>query len=450
MVCVAVSPAPRGCGVDKEQSLEVWKNVATQGGVRIFIANGLSSLALSRFTPRDAAMPPNAMTHEEKIRDAKRRAEEMKAKAAAKRAAKEAAAGGASAPPPPVAAADERFTLGEHSLILIDWDDTLFPTSAWKDRIQEGAAHPPRPAKIHALCQAISTLIGTLKQHGDVKLVTHGTKSWYEHSSKILTPETKALLDGLDHRYRDSHGDKYMRKKPAGSKYTTDIGVEVDNYGEWFKTDMFFHFISEKKQPRKWDETHLAEKVILPRQVLIVGDGRAEKRSYDEHGNQALIYARRPGHAAVASVGLKGVFLKEGPSFDELVLQQRWAAAHVASTFLAPNDFRTLVWDITGFPEWVSSLKAGANAYQPLSRGTLLGDAGGGGGGGVAPMEFGAAAGNDDEDEAMQTALALSMAEAAANAGALTAAPTEAPQPAAAEDDDEARAMEEAIALSLS
>ena len=40
----------------------------------------------------------------------------------------------------------------------------------------------------------------------------------------------------------------------------------------------FFAFISEKKQPVRWDETHLPPKVILPKQVLILGDGQAEKR----------------------------------------------------------------------------------------------------------------------------------------------------------------------------
>ena len=55
--------------------------------------------------------------------------------------------------------------------------------------------------------------------------------------------------------------------------------------------------------------------------AVIMGDAQAEKRSYDEHGNQARIYASRPGHSAVANVGLKGVFLKDGPSYDELVLQ---------------------------------------------------------------------------------------------------------------------------------
>ena len=101
---------------------------------------------------------------------------------------------------------------------------------------------------------------------------------------------------------------------------------------------MRFPWESEKRTSRKWDETHLPERVTLPRQVLIIGDGQAEKRSYDEHGNQAREYAGRPGHSNVAKVGLKGVFLKDGPSFDELVLQIKWATAHVASTFLPPSD----------------------------------------------------------------------------------------------------------------
>jgi hypothetical protein len=91
-----------------------------------------------------------------------------------------------------------------------------------------------------------------LQKAGDVKIVTHGTSKWYAHSSSILLPETRALLDAvrrcqsnsgpegprarslsircsaeqLPHRYRDSGDGKYMHKKPGG-KYITDIGVQV-------------------------------------------------------------------------------------------------------------------------------------------------------------------------------------------------------------------------------
>ena len=379
------------------------------------------------------------------VAEARAKAEEMKAKAAAKRAAREAASAGA---PPPVDPDQDKFLLGEHNLILIDWDDTLFPTSAWKDRIQEGSAHPPRASKIKELSEAISAFVTALQQHGDVKIVTHGTKGWFGQSSKVLLPATKALLDGLDHRYRDSHGGKYMRKRPAGEKYTTDIGVQVDSYGEWFKTDMFFHFISEKKRARKWDETHLPEQVTLPRQVLIIGDGQAEKRSYDEHGNQARTYASLPGHAAVASVGLKGVFLKDGPSYDELVLQMRWTTGQIASTLLPPNDFRTMMWDLTSFPEWTSSLKAGANAYQPLERGSLLD--------GAAASALRARAASPaldvaaEEERQLQLAIAASMAAGGGGGGGGGGGSQPAADVAAQDDDEDERALQEALALSLS
>ena len=87
------------------------------------------------------------------IEEAKRKAQEMKAKAEAKKAARAAAAAEA---PPAVDPKDELFLLGDHSLVLIDWDDTLFPTSAWKDRMQENAAHPLRasPNRVNVFAAA--------------------------------------------------------------------------------------------------------------------------------------------------------------------------------------------------------------------------------------------------------------------------------------------------------
>ena len=99
----------------------------------------------------------------------------------------------------------------------------------------------------------------------------------------------------------------------------------------------------------------------------------------------------------MARVGLKGVFYKDGPSFEELLLQLRyaarhteshamaiadteshamavgdgmqscppslacrWAASHVAATFLPAGDAQTRMWDLTGFPEWVCHDKVGS------------------------------------------------------------------------------------------
>ena len=181
------------------------------------------------------------ISHAEKIAAAKRKATEMKAAAEAKKAAREQQemeqGGGASAAATETMATDStaafRFQPGEHTLILIDWDDTLFPTSAWKDRVHDGATDQLKKHKVEALSATIVEFVRTLQQHGDVKIVTHGTSGWFELSSKVLSPEAKSLLDSLDHRYRDSKGGKYTKKKPRGLKYTTNIGVEVDDWGEW-------------------------------------------------------------------------------------------------------------------------------------------------------------------------------------------------------------------------
>ena len=158
-----------------------------------------------------------------------------------------------------------------------------------------------------------------------------------------------------------------MHKK-AG-KYTTVIGTECDNYGEWYKTDMFFGS-SRSRSNRGSGTRHLPEKVTLPQQVLVIGDGSAEKRSYDELGNQRDLYAKRPGHAPVAQVGLKGVFLKAEPSSDELIVQLKWMAANVEQFLQKATASQTKVWDLTKFPEWACLEKVGANACSTLSKGS--------------------------------------------------------------------------------
>jgi len=365
-------------------------------------------------------MSTKGMTQAEKQELAKRKLAEMKAAAEAKRAAK-AAAGVVPAPAAANRTDDEVFILGDHRVILVDWDDTMFPTSEWGRRCDPNSTRPLRSSKVAALSEAISAFITALQRIGDVKIVTHATKGWFEMSSAALLPETRQLLDALPKRYRDSYGAKYTTKKPSGQKYTTTIGSEVKDYGEWYKTDMFFEFIAERVLPRKWDETHLPAKVAVPQQVLIIGDGSAEKKSYHELGNQAQLYASRPGHKAVGQIGLKGVFYKEGPSFEELLVQMRWATESVEREILPPGDAQTKLWDLTGFPEWSCCEKVGPGQYTPLCQGSLLAGATrpGGGGGQGAGAAAGAAesrgpaprgpAPEYDEEAELQMAIAASL-----------------------------------------
>ena len=116
-----------------------------------------------------------------------------------------------------------------------------------------------------------------------------------------------------------------------------------------------------------------------------------------------------------AHVGLRGVFYKDGPSYEELLLQLQWATSMVEAHFLLPSAPTAApptpkLWDLTGFPEWACLEKVGPNAYKPTSRGALAGSAAtasagaAAGGGGPAGMEL-------DEEAQLQLALAASLAQ---------------------------------------
>jgi len=100
----------------------------------------------------------------------------------------------------------------------VDWDDTLFPTSSWKKRLEPDAAQPLRESKVASLSAAICKFVRKLQRFGDVKIVTHGTRGWYEKSSAVLLPEARTLLNSLPARYRDSHGTKYKVLEAGGAQ----------------------------------------------------------------------------------------------------------------------------------------------------------------------------------------------------------------------------------------
>ena len=62
------------------------------------------------------------------------------------------------------------------------------------------AAQPLRESKVASLSEAICNFVRTLQRFGDVKIVTHGTRGWYEKSSAVLLPEARTLLDSLPAR----------------------------------------------------------------------------------------------------------------------------------------------------------------------------------------------------------------------------------------------------------
>ena len=81
------------------------------------------------------------------------------------------------------------------TLILFDWDDTLFPTTAM-------VHNKPRDRTLCEehninLCFAVSHLLNLTRTLGRVMIVTNARAAWVDHTSRTLIPEMAALLAGI-------------------------------------------------------------------------------------------------------------------------------------------------------------------------------------------------------------------------------------------------------------
>mmetsp|Transcript_9585 Transcript_9585/g.25628 ORF Transcript_9585/g.25628 Transcript_9585/m.25628 type:complete len:267 (+) Transcript_9585:94-894(+) len=84
------------------------------------------------------------------------------------------------------------------AVCVLDWDDTLFPTSCLNALgVDFRGAHPPA-AEIAQQLNALQTLVvaflETATKFGAVMIVTNGERGWVEHSSSIFLPKVYAFL----------------------------------------------------------------------------------------------------------------------------------------------------------------------------------------------------------------------------------------------------------------
>ena len=88
-------------------------------------------------------------------------------------------------------------TLKSTYLTVFDWDDTLFPTSAFSPKTQEemmeiAATHSELFNKIDNI--VVKLLKKAMEGHSKVLIVTNAHKSWVDYSSQTLMPLTANLL----------------------------------------------------------------------------------------------------------------------------------------------------------------------------------------------------------------------------------------------------------------
>lgn len=84
--------------------------------------------------------------------------------------------------------------MATHRLSIIDWDDTLFPTT-WTNNLHLNLKIPSSETvnMFSALDQLIINLIVKLQEDSQVRIISNGSQSWINICLKVL-PQTRQLI----------------------------------------------------------------------------------------------------------------------------------------------------------------------------------------------------------------------------------------------------------------
>jgi hypothetical protein len=94
------------------------------------------------------------------------------------------------------------LTERDSTVVFLDWDDTLFP-STWVQRTQRRCEEAGRPVqlsshpKMQELCAAIKSLLAAVSRVGHVFIVTAASKGFVRKCCRICFPELLKVLDDL-------------------------------------------------------------------------------------------------------------------------------------------------------------------------------------------------------------------------------------------------------------
>jgi len=123
---------------------------------------------------------------------------------------------------------------GVESLIIFDWDDTLFPTSWMQDHALLQACEADRPFSKEQVSQlgmmaarARLTLEKAMKI-GKVVIVTNAEEGWVEHSCNVFLPSLASLLESIDIVSARSNYGKYWDNPTEWKRLA--FAFEVDRH----------------------------------------------------------------------------------------------------------------------------------------------------------------------------------------------------------------------------
>jgi hypothetical protein len=99
-------------------------------------------------------------------------------------------------------AAAHRAATTEATLIILDWDDTLLPSTWLQQNQLQIVAESPAPneeqkAMLRKVARSAIKILLSAKQLGQVTIVTNAEKGWVELSCSKFLPEIFPLLEGI-------------------------------------------------------------------------------------------------------------------------------------------------------------------------------------------------------------------------------------------------------------
>jgi hypothetical protein len=90
------------------------------------------------------------------------------------------------------------------TLIIFDWDDTLFPTT-WlvnqglicEQGLLEAHVTPEQDELLHRLAEGVSNTLRKAMQYGKVVIVTNAVQDWVEYSCAAFMPSVCSIIDEI-------------------------------------------------------------------------------------------------------------------------------------------------------------------------------------------------------------------------------------------------------------
>lgn len=207
----------------------------------------------------------------------------------------------------------ELSTFSANTLFILDWDDTLLPSS-WlhQNGISTNPSSKDMGAKQHhtEVCETVAphvaALITRAKEFGQVMIVTNATKSWVEVGCALFMPSILTLIRSLP---IISAVDLY--------EYTTSNPMAWKRIA--FQNDVLY--LAFCGQP------------ITTRTVISIGDGEPER--------QAVHTLASSSYGSIVAKSLK---FKEKPT-PVMLIEQLKATLKVIPFFVASLERLNLMWN---------------------------------------------------------------------------------------------------------